>query len=569
MDIEYQEKFDRYIGQLKRAVDSFSKGNIKTFVIEQPFNKLFMFGMTVGDSILIYTSDSPLSGEHYSEENLFPGWNSVPFSHSATLTLSITDNKVYVYNKSALWLDEVTIDGWEEKEACDIVIPESEMIHIKRTERSETTTQAIADICHREKDSVIIRCDGRGITFLCAMRLKKVSESGSSTIIYEATIFEPRKDDIFDFDEDLTTPPVLPVERMSISAVYNGKKCILTDKLLLRSIPSKPPVPFIDGEEYVEDINLRCFLPQIRNLYNSLEVLEPTDEDKKKYKKEAIRELLTRRKEQVKFPNMRDVNFFQTDNFILACMAKTTKLRSATDYYFDKKKSSFLESKSRIEYKKKLCAIKLTQGWEKFIASALCDILEKNNEVYGESSPRTKVLVDFNYHDKKASVKMTVQSVLTALANRATFSPSELADKVDKEGKIDLSKDKLTCEHIERLSYNGELLYCDSHAPVTQRVLALYRYCGHIKQTARALNISEHKCRKILITHDVIRSIHRNRFSDLFQQGANYKQIAEICNLSKSTVSGNMPYLQKMRMVDRSENALRIAKCRQNKKNKK
>lgn len=98
-------------------------------------------------------------------------------------------------------------------------------------------------------------------------------------------------------------------------------------------------------------------------------------------------------------------------------------------------------------------------------------------------------------------------------------------------------------------------------------VIATYRATGSIKATARNTGLSEHTVRRLLYTEDEYTSPRANQIAKLTVQGYTRKEIAEILRISQSCVINYSVYSRGPTSCgERSENALRIERCRREKR---
>lgn len=94
-------------------------------------------------------------------------------------------------------------------------------------------------------------------------------------------------------------------------------------------------------------------------------------------------------------------------------------------------------------------------------------------------------------------------------------------------------------------------------------IIQSYNIEGSIKKVAALFRISEQKVRKILIDADLYESDMSVQVKDLYEQGFSVEDIADRLKVSKSTVSGYLPYTKGGYLSDApSKNALRIRRCR-------
>ena len=97
----------------------------------------------------------------------------------------------------------------------------------------------------------------------------------------------------------------------------------------------------------------------------------------------------------------------------------------------------------------------------------------------------------------------------------------------------------------------------------TVDVLKEYRQRLSIRETARALDISEGTVRKCLITHGEIETAMTRRIGALLKEGRSQKEICGILGISYSCVNANSPYARGMQIEpSQTVNAQRIRECR-------
>ena len=103
--------------------------------------------------------------------------------------------------------------------------------------------------------------------------------------------------------------------------------------------------------------------------------------------------------------------------------------------------------------------------------------------------------------------------------------------------------------------------------PEIEDVLAMYHVTGSINETARATHLSAHTVRHLLITAGAYKYQRANQICALAAQGHSHSDIAKILGLSRTTVLGYLPYTRGPTSCgERSENALRIERCRRKKR---
>lgn len=103
----------------------------------------------------------------------------------------------------------------------------------------------------------------------------------------------------------------------------------------------------------------------------------------------------------------------------------------------------------------------------------------------------------------------------------------------------------------------------------TEDVVAEYQKRNSIKETARRLDVSHGVVRKCLITHGLLETPLTQEIAGLIKAGATQKEITELLGISSSWVNINTPYERGIMITpSQTENAKRIRKCRERKKNK-
>ena len=98
-------------------------------------------------------------------------------------------------------------------------------------------------------------------------------------------------------------------------------------------------------------------------------------------------------------------------------------------------------------------------------------------------------------------------------------------------------------------------------------VLHLSEQGVSLKQIGRQLGISEQKVRKILITAGAWSSETSKKINSLVESGKSLDEIQAVTGLTRNAVLSYLPYERGMQNAEYpTVNALRIRKCRQNKK---
>lgn len=188
-------------------------------------------------------------------------------------------------------------------------------------------------------------------------------------------------------------------------------------------------------------------------------------------------------------------------------------------------------------------------AWENELSKELKKLINQ----YGEE---TKAIVTFKCDSRTVSVELPAKNVLHALNHN---------DKFYSLSNIFEFKTKLSCEHIESVSYNDKFVFFRRFAPKHEEVVLAYESCNNLAEVARRLSISQQKCRKILMEEGKYPNKYIERITPLLEQGKSIDEVAKILGISRSAVFSYLPYKNKGYNMNQSENALKILKFRKNK----
>lgn len=252
-----------------------------------------------------------------------------------------------------------------------------------------------------------------------------------------------------------------PKQLQLAAIVTEGKVYIMSEYDLAPSFNGiSLPENVISFYEYSRKLNEKIFNEVIKKLYMELPSV-PLDYEKEKDCEERARcclingEKVNNRDDDVlrkiyhpfKFPD------------IFMGLSGYMNLEEEAEKRFRSKEERYLEIKS---FNNKLREIiennpdKVTEKWERELAKALTDTMAK------------KVNVEFRYHGKTASEKMTPQSILNILCRQDYFSDynfvtSRNGDNLVRTlgaGRYKSDKNEtLTCKHIEKITYGRKILY--------------------------------------------------------------------------------------------------------------
>lgn len=90
-----------------------------------------------------------------------------------------------------------------------------------------------------------------------------------------------------------------------------------------------------------------------------------------------------------------------------------------------------------------------------------------------------------------------------------------------------------------------------------------------MSETARILDVSPQTVKRVLISNGIYPSNRAHQIANLNDLGINVSDIAEFLKISKDTVRSNLSYTKGGYATgQKSKNAVRVARCRNNKKAK-
>lgn len=116
--------------------------------------------------------------------------------------------------------------------------------------------------------------------------------------------------------------------------------------------------------------------------------------------------------------------------------------------------------------------------------------------------------------------------------------------------------------NIHEYNYLGALIEMNC-----EEVVNLYLQTGSIRATAKKMNISESKVRRVLVVSGVYCNNMSVQISEMFEQGKSVSEIASAIGVTKSCVHSYLPYSRVVyNLKNPSENALAIRRYRNNKK---
>ena len=102
-----------------------------------------------------------------------------------------------------------------------------------------------------------------------------------------------------------------------------------------------------------------------------------------------------------------------------------------------------------------------------------------------------------------------------------------------------------------------------------QQVLESYEITKNMSETARILDVSPQTVKRVLISNGIFPPKRAQQIANLNDLGMNVSDIAEFLKISKDTVRSNLPYTKgRYATGQKSKNAVRVARCRNNKRAK-
>ena len=102
-----------------------------------------------------------------------------------------------------------------------------------------------------------------------------------------------------------------------------------------------------------------------------------------------------------------------------------------------------------------------------------------------------------------------------------------------------------------------------------QQILESYEITKNMSETARILDVSPQTVKRILISNGIFPPKRAQQIANLNNLGMNVSEIAEFLKISEDTVRSHLPYTKGGYATgQKSKNAVRVARCRANKKAK-
>lgn len=102
-----------------------------------------------------------------------------------------------------------------------------------------------------------------------------------------------------------------------------------------------------------------------------------------------------------------------------------------------------------------------------------------------------------------------------------------------------------------------------------QQILESYEITKNMSKTARILDVSPQTVKRVLISNGIYPSKRAKQIAILNNLGMNVSEIAEFLKISEDTVRSNLPYTKGGYATgQKSKNAVRVARCRNNKRAK-
>lgn len=140
------------------------------------------------------------------------------------------------------------------------------------------------------------------------------------------------------------------------------------------------------------------------------------------------------------------------------------------------------------------------------------------------------------------------------------FEKSEKNAKRVSAGVIQAKRGKIVC------TYKDWRVIDDPSEYGAREIIKLYKMGLSINKIHEMTGKSSSKIRKLLITKGLWKDELSQKVAALLREGKTEEEIAEILGKSKKLINSRCPYTKGMYGWDLSPNALRIRKCRENKK---
>ena len=104
---------------------------------------------------------------------------------------------------------------------------------------------------------------------------------------------------------------------------------------------------------------------------------------------------------------------------------------------------------------------------------------------------------------------------------------------------------------------------------IQQEILQNYQITQNMSETARILDVSPQTVKRVLISNGIFPSKRAQPIANLNDLGLNVSDIADFLKISKDTIRSNLPYTKGGYATgQKSKNAVRVARCRNNKRAK-
>ena len=102
-----------------------------------------------------------------------------------------------------------------------------------------------------------------------------------------------------------------------------------------------------------------------------------------------------------------------------------------------------------------------------------------------------------------------------------------------------------------------------------QQILESYGITKNMSETAHILDVSPQTVKRVLISNGIYTPKRAQQIANLNDLGMNVSDIAEFLKISEDTVHSHLPYTKGGYATgQKSKNAVRVARCRTNKKAK-
>lgn len=170
-----------------------------------------------------------------------------------------------------------------------------------------------------------------------------------------------------------------------------------------------------------------------------------------------------------------------------------------------------------------------------------------------------KVRVTFECSKGIADIELSLDYVLQIITSRKAFYGLPRP----------FSTVNLTSDNIRRVMFKNDVIFRRKCAPTDEEIINEFKNKENssVRRVAIMLNVSECRCRRVLIQNDLIPNPYAEQIGTLMEEGKTFAQIAKELGFSKTKVGLYAPKpVRKSYKTDTTINALQVAKITERKK---